>query len=67
MSECYIFTFVIGQLMNKYAIKIYDTYEGARHKMMKQFGKCWYGQYTEDEFERLKEEGHFTDIKVISV
>lgn len=67
MKECYIFTFGIGHLMSKYAIKICDTYEGAREKMNEQFGSNWCSQYTVEEFERLKEEGHFADIKVISV
>jgi len=66
MKQSWIFTFGIGHLMSKYAIKINGTFDEAREKMVEQFGRKWCSQYSVREFEGDREK-YFSDTTVLEV
>ena len=48
------FTFGSGQEHEGHCIKIEGSFESARQKMFDRFGSHWAFQYSEDEWERMK-------------
>ena len=54
-KQWYIFTFGSGQLHQGHYVRLFGTYETARRKMIDLFGLKWAFQYSEDEWEDLKE------------
>lgn len=54
MNEYWIFTFGSGQQHAGYYVKIRGTFDEARKKMFEKYGKDWGFQYSEEQWEKLK-------------
>lgn len=54
MKEWWIFTFGCGQKHAGHYVKISGTFAEARKKMFEKYGDEWCFQYSEEEWEKMK-------------
>lgn len=54
MNEYWIFTFGVGQEHEGYYVRIRGSFSQAREKMCAKYGTHWGFQYSEEEWEKMK-------------
>jgi hypothetical protein len=62
----YYFTFGVSHPYGQYVVPVTGNYEESRRKMCSVFGTKWCGQYSEKDYQRLKDKYNYKELPLIS-